>query len=153
RQIAACTLIAPTDGLIVYANDPRRADGRPRPQIEEGATVRERQKIISIPDISKMQVNAKVHESQVDKIIPQMKVKIRVDAFADLVLDGTVVDVAPLPDPSNFFNQTIKVYTAHVRIHNPPPGLRPGMTAQVEILVTEVDNALSVPIGAVIRLD
>src|SRR5204862_2736456 len=50
RQIAACTLRAPIDGLVVYANDPSRSFGSNQPQDEEGATVRERQKSISIPD-------------------------------------------------------------------------------------------------------
>ena len=70
KQIANCKLLAPSDGLVVYANDPSRLCGSNQPQIEEGATVRERQKIFSLPDISKMQVNAKVHESLVDRIKP-----------------------------------------------------------------------------------
>ena len=83
RQIAACKIKAPSDGLVVYANDPTRAFGSNQPQIEEGATVRERQKIFSLPDISQMQVNTKVHESQIDKVKPGMKAKIRVDAFVE----------------------------------------------------------------------
>ena len=70
RQIAACEIKAPADGLVVYANDPNRAFGSSQPQIEEGATVRERQKIFSLPDITRMQVNTKVHESQIDKLEP-----------------------------------------------------------------------------------
>jgi HlyD family secretion protein len=151
KQIAACTLKAPIDGLVVYANDPQRGWGSNQPQIEEGATVRERQKIISIPDISLMQVNAKVHESQIDKITPQMKSLIRVDAFADQVLDGTVRDVAPLPDPGNFFSSDIKVYTTHIKIDTGLAGLRPGMTAQVEILVNRLENILSVPVQAILQ--
>ena len=68
RQIANCEIKAPADGLVVYANDPNRAFGSNQPQIEEGATVRERQKIFSLPDITRMQVNTKVHESQIDKL-------------------------------------------------------------------------------------
>jgi HlyD family secretion protein len=151
KQIKACTLIAPIDGLVVYANDPGRGFGSTQPQIEEGASVRERQKIISIPDITRMQVNAKVHESQIDKITPNMKAKIRVDAFADQMLNGTVNDVAPLPDPGNFFSSDIKVYTTHIRIDDPLSGLRPGMTAQVEILVNRLENILSVPVQAVLQ--
>ena len=149
RQIAACTLKAPGAGLVVYANDPVR--GNNPPQIEEGATVRERQKILSIPDLSRMQVNTKVHESQVDKLAPNMKAKVRVDAFADQLFNGVVLDVAPLPDPGPFYSQSIKVYTTHIRIDDPIPNLRPGMTAQVEILVTELDAVLSVPVQAVLH--
>ena len=65
-----------------------------------------------------MQVNAKVHESQIDKITPNMKAIIRVDAFAEQVLNATVQDVAPLPDAGNFFSSEIKVYTTHIRIDN-----------------------------------
>ena len=140
--------------MVVYANDPGRGFGSTQPQIEEGVTVRERQKILSIPDLTQMQVNAKISESQIHKIAQNMKVKIRVDAFADSMLNGTVYDVSPLPDAGNFFNQSIKVYTTHIRIDDPPlSGLRPGMSAQVEILVAEADNVLSVPRGAVLLFD
>ena len=94
RQILSCVIQAPKDGPVVYANDPMRAFGSNQAQIEEGATVRERQKIFSLPDITRMQVNAKVHESQIHKLSPGMKAKIRVDAFASEMFDGTVIEVA-----------------------------------------------------------
>ncbi len=151
KQIANCKLLAPGDGIVVYANDPMKSFGSNQPQIEEGATVRERQKIFSLPDITKMQVNAKVHESQIDKIQRGLKAKIRVDAFADRELSGTVMDVAPLPDATNFFSSDIKVYTTRIRIDDPLPGLRPGMNAEVEILVDRKDKILAVPIQAILE--
>ena len=150
RQIAHCKILAPNDGLVVYANDPGRSFGSTQPQIEEGATVRERQKIFSLPDITKMQVNVKVHESMIDRITPGLRARIKVDAFADQNLTGTVTDVAPLPDAGNFFSSDVKVYTTHVKIDKGLSGLRPGMTAQVEILVTELENILSVPVPAIL---
>ncbi len=153
KQIANCDIKATVDGLVVYANDPNRAFGSNHPQIEEGATVRERQKIFSLPDITRMQVNTKVHESHIDKLASRMKARIRVDAFANEVLNGTVLDVAPLPDSTNFFSPRIKVYTTKVRIDDPLSGLKPGMTARVEIMVSELDNVLSVPIEAIVRYD
>jgi HlyD family secretion protein len=151
KQIAYCELKAPNDGLVVYANDPTRSFGSNQPQIEEGATVRERQKIFSLPDINRMQVNTKVHESQIDKITPNMKAKIRVDSFGDKELNGTVIDVAPLPDPTTFFSSDIKVYTAHVRIDDLLPGLRPGMSAEVTILVDRRDDVLTVPVNSILQ--
>ena len=153
RQILVCDIKAPADGIVVYANDPSRAFGSNRPQIEEGAQVRERQKIFSVPDLSHLQINTKVHESQIDKLARNMKAKIRVDAFASETLDGTLMEVAPLPDSTNFFSSDIKVYTTKIRIDQPLPGLKPGMTAGVEILVSELDNVLSVPVGAVVRYE
>src|SRR5205807_3288850 len=68
-------------------------------------------------------------------------------------LTGTVLAVAPLPDPSNFFSSDIKVYATKVSIEKGLSGLRPGMSAQVEILVTELPNVLSVPVQAVLEYD
>lgn len=151
RQIVNCNLYAPGDGIVVYANDPNRFGGSSQPQVEEGATVRERQKIFSLPDINKMQVNTKVHESMIDRVTPGLQTRVRVDAFAEEVLPGVVADVAPLPDPSSFFSSDVKVYTTHIRIDRGVNGLRPGMTAQVEILVTQRDDVLSVPVTAVLQ--
>ncbi len=152
RQITRCKLIAPGDGTVVYANDPHRAGGWP--QIEEGATVRERQIILYIDDLDgPMQVNAKAREAYVDRLARGQKARIEVDAFPGKVFSGEVVEVAPLPDPGTFFNSDVKVYTTRVRINGIVGMLRPGMTARAEILVSERDNALTVPIGAVLLYD
>jgi HlyD family secretion protein len=151
RQIVNCKLFAPNDGLVVYANDPNRFGGTNAPQIEEGAAVRERQKIFSLPDINHMRVNTKVHESMIDRLASGLRARVRVDAFADQVLTGSVESVAPLPDPSSMFSSDIKVYTTLISIDKGLTGLRPGMTAQVEILVTELPDVLSVPVQAILE--
>jgi HlyD family secretion protein len=151
RQIERCTLRAPGDGLIVYANNPTRQG---QLQIEEGATVRERQLIFRVVDPNgPMRVNTKVQEAVVDRLRPGLTARIRVDAFADQELIGTVNAVAPLPDPTTRFSNDRKVYTTFVQIEKGFPSLRPGMTARVEILVTEVDNVLSVPIASVVQFN
>ncbi len=152
KQIVSCKLIAPDDGVVVYANDPSRRGGPP--QIEEGATVRERQLIFCIFDIDgPKQVNAKAPESWVDRLVPGQKARIEVDAYPGETLSGEVIDVAPLPDPTSFVNSNIKVYTTKVRIDGIARQLRPGMTARVEILVTERDNAVTVPVEAILQYD
>jgi RND family efflux transporter MFP subunit len=156
KQIKNCKLFAPGDGIVVYANDPSRF-GSTSVQIEEGAAVRERQKIFSLPNIEKMRVNAKVHESMVDRIRPNLPARIRVDAFArkedgsEEILEGVVESINPLPDTNSMFSSDIKVYTTRVTIKNGLKGLRPGMSAQVEILVTELDNVLCVPVQAILE--
>jgi RND family efflux transporter MFP subunit len=152
RQIEKCTLKAPGDGLVVYANDPGRFGGNNQVQIEEGATIRERQKIFSLPDITQMRANTKVHESMVDRVARGKPAKIRVDAFPGQELTGMVGSVNPLPDPNTFFGSDIKVYTTQVGIENGPPGLRPGMSAMVQILVEQKPDVLSVPVTAILEL-
>jgi len=154
RQIEHCTIYAQGDGLLIYANDPNRQFRRNLPQIEEGATVRERQKIFSIFDLkSPLRVNAKMPESHVDWLAQGMKARIRVDAFPDTLFTGKVTEVSPLPDPTNVFSDNRKVYTTHVLLLDGIPGLRPGMSAQVEIVVKELDKVLAVPVAAVLHYD
>ena len=151
RQIKNCILVAPGDGLVVYANDPGRFGGQNQAQIEEGASVRERQKIFSLPDITQMRVNTKVHESMVERVTRGLRARIRVDAFAGDALNGTVQNIAPMADQSTFFGSDIKVYTTLVAIENGPTGLRPGMSAMVEILVSQIPDVLAVPVQSVIE--
>ena len=153
RQIAKCMLKAPGDGIVVYANDPGRMGGQNQIQIEEGAAVRERQKIFSLPDTSKMRVNCKVHESMVDRIKPGLRSLVRVDAAANELIKGQVASVAPMADANNQFASDIKVYTTFVTIEGDTArlNLRPGMSAQVEILVTELDDVLSVPVQSILE--
>ncbi len=153
KQIEKCRLVAPGDGLIVYANDSgQMRGGGSAPMIEEGAVVRERQKIFSIPDITNMQVNTKVHEAMVNDVEAGQHSKIRVDAFANEPLTGTVKMVQPLPDPSSFFSSDIKVYTTLVAIDQVNTSLRPGMTAEVTILIDTLDDVLCIPVTAVLPL-
>jgi RNA polymerase sigma factor (sigma-70 family) len=149
KQIENCKIYANGQGILIYANDP---NSTPFPQIEEGATVRERQRIFSVLDPrSPMRVNAKVRESIIAKITRGLRARIKVDAFAEETLPGVVEVIKPLPDPSRLGAAGSNVYSTWVKIEKGLPGLRPGMTAEVEILITQLENVLSVPVQAVVR--
>ena len=64
KLLNSCTIRAPHDGYVVYAN--RR--GRLDPQVFEGASVRERMKLFTLPDQSKMQVEVMLHETVVTRL-------------------------------------------------------------------------------------
>ncbi len=145
RQIDKCKLLAPDDGLLVYASVPNGQN-----VIEEGATVRERQRIFSVPDLSKMRVKAWTQERWVDQLKIGQKVRIKVDAFPAENFQGKVTMVAPLPNPEAYGGRRVKVYETWVEIDNPIPALRPGMTAQVTMIIKELDDVIRVPETAVI---
>jgi RND family efflux transporter MFP subunit len=136
-------------GVVAYAND-RWYD--PSSRIREGAMVYSRQKIYSLPDMTKMQVKVNIHESLVKKVKPGQKAEVRVDAFPNLVLTGVVKSVSPLADSNQSFGGGgSKEYTTYVTIEKlPDEGLKPSMTAEVRIQVSLVNNALVVPLQAVV---
>ncbi len=154
KQIEACRIFTLRDGVVIYADNPGRRANNGRPQVEEGATVRERQRIASVIDLAgPMQVNLKVPESKVDLVTPGLRATVTVDAFPSSTLPATVAEVAPLPDPYAMATWDPKVYTTKVRIEEGLPALRPGMTARVDIKVSELDNVLTLSNAAVVRFD
>lgn len=136
-----CEIRAPQAGTIAYANLPWYG---PEDRIREGATVRQQQNIFYLPDMTRMQVKVYVHESVVTKIKPGQTAKIRVDAFPEAQLTGQVSQVADLAQSGYSDSNT---YETVVLIDSFPAdlNLRPGMTAQVEILIGNYPDVFAVP--------
>jgi RND family efflux transporter MFP subunit len=154
EQIAKCTIVAPKAGQVVYANDQGMGQSADGILIEEGRLVRERQIIIRLPNPKQMMVLAKINESRIDLVRPGMKAKIKVDALPDMELVGEVRKVSEYPmQQSSSYMAHIKEYATEVAIIDPPPGLRPGMTAQASIIAEELDKAIQVPLQAVMERD
>ena len=150
QQIAMCTLRAPVEGCVQYASVDNRGIAV---AIEEGATVRERQKIVSILDFDgPLQIAVKVPGAAIAHVVPNLKARVKVDAFPNETLDGVVSEVAPMPDPSHG-GSLRTVYTTRIRIGGGHPQLRPGMTAEAEMIVADRDDAIGVPAGTVVRYD
>lgn len=151
EQIEKCTIRATKPGLVVYGGE---EDRFMQERIQEGTSVRERQIIITIPDTSVMQVRSKIHESNIKRVKQGQKVRIRVDAFPDELLTGTVEKVAVLPNAQNrWLNPDLKVYDTFIIIDGTHSWLKPGMTAQVEIQVAELKDVLYVPLQSVFNID
>jgi RND family efflux transporter MFP subunit len=150
EQIAKCIIKAPADGQVVYANKTDRR-GSSDVIIEAGAMVRERQVLIRLPDPKRMQVKAKINESRIDRVRPGQPATIRLDAFPDIELTGTVTRVDDYPLAGSWFTSSVKEYGTIVEIDAPPPGTRPGMTAEVKIRVEEAPDALQIPVQAVVE--
>jgi len=149
EQLSKCVLVAKKSGLVVYGGDDQNNYGNQEP-IREGATVRERQTIITIPDLRRMSVNVKIHESYINKIKVGQKARITVDAYADKPLMGEVTVVGVLPDSQNrWLNPDLKVYLTTVTIEGTNTWLKPGMSAKVEILVDHLDDVVYVPVQSV----
>ncbi len=153
KQLEACTIRAPAPGQVVYSSSMMDRWARRRGLIEVGAEIRERQKIISIPDTSKMKVEIKVHETWVDKIKVGQQAKITVVAFPDETFTGKVLKKAPLADSENWLNPDLKVYATDVSIDGTHNFLKTGMTAKVEVVIEELKDVISVPIQAVVNIE
>jgi HlyD family secretion protein len=147
-QIAKCTVTAPQDGIVKYAHI---MDGRGDQEfiVEEGALVRERQTIITLPNAKSMRVNLNVNESLIQYVHPGLDASIRPVGFGDRVLHGVVERVNQYAEPTGWRQANVKEYKAYISIVDPPNDLRTGMTAAVTVRCAEVPNALQVPVQTV----
>lgn len=149
-QREKCVIRAERPGLVVYgAGREERFFGGDE-QIREGATVRERQRIITIPDMTEMAVQVKIHESHIKRIKKGQQARITVEAFPEEELAGEISKVGVLPDSQNrWLNPDLKVYLTTISIKDVRTWLKPGMTAKVQILITQLVDVVYVPIQAV----
>ena len=150
EQIANCIIRAPKDGQVVYANQ-RDHRGNADFLVEPGATVRERQVIIRLPNPQQMQIEAKISESKIAYVKKGMAATVTIDAFDDMSLQGVVTRVNQYPEPSSWYSSSVKEYETEIQIVNPPPELKSGLTAKVRIHAQHIPNAKQVPIQSVYR--
>lgn len=146
KQLEKCVIFAPKAGMVVYYAE-RSRYGSSNSQIEEGAQVRERQTLIQLPDLTQMQAKVPVHESEVDQIVEGQLVHLRV---LDREFKGRVTSIANQPESKSFFSAKVKEYPAEILIIDDCEGLRPGMTAEVEILIANLQDVLTIPVSAVV---
>jgi RND family efflux transporter MFP subunit len=150
KQLAACTIKAPSPGQVVYWSSTRRWT---RTKIEQGAEIYQGSRIISIPDMSKMKVEIKIHEVWIDKIEPGQKAEITIAAFPDQVFTGEVLKKAPLADQTNFWDSQVKVYVTDVSIDGTHDFLKTGMTGKATVIIDKLENVLHVPIQSVVTVE
>lgn len=150
RQLKACLIRATQPGLVAYGNLNASSSTRYSEPIEEGATVRFRQTLLTIPDMSQMGVHVNIHESQVKKVRIGQPALIRVDAEPGKVLEGRVAELAMLPDSSSSrYTPNLKVYPATVHIIGTHPWMKPGMNAKVEVIVDQLADVVYVPVQSI----
>jgi multidrug efflux pump subunit AcrA (membrane-fusion protein) len=150
RLLAATTVAAPFDGLVMLLPD--APEGRVRPRlVEPGDPVFSGGPLLNLGDISRLRVRIGVDEVDVDKIQVGQKVEVKIEAFPGMALEGQIDFIAPVArivDKVAFFDvmATIAQVPAEVRKRG-----RLGMSSTIEISTIDRPNALVVPIQAIHR--
>ncbi len=148
KQMERCIVKAPTGGMVVYANA-RPWDDAAR--VRAGAQLYFRQAIFTLPDLSRMLVKMKVHESMIKKVKIGQTATMGIEALPNRVLNGRVTKIGMLAQQDGWRGGGVKQYDVEISIDDLPveAGLKPGMTAEVKILISTIPDALTVPVQAV----
>ncbi len=143
--IEKCDMKAPNDGMLVYAGAVWGDDAGLGP----GKVVFQGMPLFFLPNLDRLAVEAVLHESLIGRVEKGDRARVKISALASEPFEGKVVDVDLLPtDQWRAFNE-FKGVIAKIVLDNPPPGLLPGLSAEVEVITEGSHEALLVPVGAI----
>jgi HlyD family secretion protein len=127
-----CAIKSPVDGVVISRN------------VDVGQTVAASLQapiIFAIAnDLTKMQIDTNVAESDVGVVAIDQDVDFTVDAFPSRTFHGKVVQVRNAP----ITVQNVVTYDTVIGVSNPQLKLKPGMTANVAIKIAHRDNVLQI---------
>ncbi|MEM7476895.1 MAG: hypothetical protein AAF483_18070, partial [Planctomycetota bacterium] len=143
EELQYCVLLADRDGLVIH---PNAAKWETAP-VAEGTRVYKDQVLLLMPDLKKMRVKLGVHESLVKRVVLGQETRV---VLTEGILDGSVSEVASIAKPAGWWTGNQVRYDTYISLP-PREGLRPGMSAEVEIKVAEYKNELLVPVAAIVE--
>ena len=147
QELKDCVIKAPRDGLVIY---PSAAAWKETPDIDEGASVRMDQVLLLMPDLDQMQIKVGIHESIVDQLKLGMKAKISFPDQEEPIL-AEVSKIANVTKPAGWWTGNVVKYDTIIKLPV-AAGLKPGMTAKVEVVLAEHFNVVKIPVAAVVQV-
>ena len=141
-----CVVKAERGGLVIH---PSAARWHNAPEIAEGATVHKDQVLLLMPDLSQMQVKVGIHESVIDRMKPGLSARV---TLPDKTLEGTVSEVASVTRPAGWWTGNEVRYDTVIELPS-VAGLKPGMSAEVEVLIARHEDVLMIPVAVVVETD
>jgi HlyD family secretion protein len=142
-QLAKTVLRAPMDGQVT------------RVAVEQGEVAvpgtfsRETGLLMTVSDLSVIQVNVQVDETDVVRLVLGDSAEITIDAFPDSAFSGRVTKISQSSvrlAPASGSSDRAVDYDVEVTLDNPPPDVRPDLSATAKIVTDTRDSVLSVPI-------
>lgn len=135
-DLARCTIRSPIDGTVISRS------------VDVGQTVAASLNapvlFLIANDLTKMQIDSNVAEADIGTVEEKQDVEFTVDAFPYQTFRGTVAQVRNAATTV----QNVVTYNVVVAVDNPELKLKPGMTANVSIVVARRENAVKIPNAA-----
>jgi HlyD family secretion protein len=104
--------------------------------------------LMTIADLSVMEVEVEVDETDVVGVEIGHTAEVRVDAFPDEPIKGTVTEVGSSALERLTVAEESKDFKVVITLEDPPKNLKPGLSASADIITARKDNVLAIPISA-----
>ncbi len=106
--------------------------------------------LMTIADLSVMEVEVEVDETDVIGVEIGQQAEVRVDAFPDLTIKGKVTEIGSSALQKVTSSEESRDFKVIITLENPPENLKPGLSATTDIITAEKTDILAIPISALV---
>src|SRR5579883_518784 len=145
-RIAEMQIKAPITGFLTFSTNYTQGwiDAKP---FKVGDNVWAGMALAEIPDLSTLQLEGKIDETDRGRIAVNQTVKVHIDSLPELDIKAKVGQISPMAEASNEFPRT-KSFKAWASLQNADARLRPGMNGGMDIIIRNIPDAISIPAKA-----
>ncbi|WP_147384262.1 efflux RND transporter periplasmic adaptor subunit [Maribellus luteus] len=147
KAIAACRITSPDNGIVMLAKSP--FEGK---KYKRNDNCHPFMPVLAVlPNLDQANSEVYVKEIDISKVAVGDSARVSFDALEGVTLKGKVVWIASMGEDHKDFD--MKVFKVLIRLEETDPGLKPAMTSNSEIIVSNLENVLSVPVRSVFSGD
>lgn len=140
-RISRLQILSPASGMVVY----QQVRGE---RVKEGYESRPGWPLMYIPDLSSMVIKVFINEVDRLKVKVGLQAEITLEAYPDLNFTGRVRNISRLAQVVTG-EERLKGFVAYVEVNGTDPRMKPGITAQVKIILDTLTEVTYVPVGCV----
>jgi HlyD family secretion protein len=148
QNLEKMTMHAGMDGFVVMNSIVRNNEFG---TVREGDQVRSGQPFMFIVDPSSMVLNATVNQVDAERLRLGMKAKVRLDAYTDIEVPGTLAGISALAQASTFRAAYVGEIPVKISLDKMDPRIIPDLTASAEVYVQSEENAVVLPRSALFQ--
>lgn len=147
RRISQMEVKAPAEGVVNYMMNYSQGWMNAKP-FKTGDQVWPGSSVAELPDLTSLQMKAKVEEIERGRLLASQMARIYLDPFPEKPFQGKLIAISPLAE-QNFEWPPSRNFRAFASIDQTDNRLRPGMNGRLDIVVDRIPDAISVPSKAV----
>jgi RND family efflux transporter MFP subunit len=146
RSLATMTLVAPSSGLVNLVSVwhvGNMAPFKPGERVWAGAPIAE------LPDVSTLRVSARVDEADRGRLAAHQSATVQLDAIPERQFSGKLEQIGTIATMDFSAGWPIpRDFNLQIALDQKDPRLKPGMTAQITVIVDRIPNAIAIPVRA-----
>jgi HlyD family secretion protein len=143
-MLSKTSILSPIDGIV------SRLRVREGEMVVVGIQNQPGTTLMTISDLGAINAEVKVAEADVLRVVHGQAVVVTLEALPGKQFPGKVVEIGASALPVTGTGAAAREFKVVVRLDQPDPGLRPGLTCDAEIVTSERTNVLTVPLQSVV---